>query len=149
MVSVNRKLAWAIVALGAFGFIIPFVGPLFNFGMGPDPAFAITSARVVRHVIPGAGAIIGGLMLLSSGTGARRWGGILAIAGSAWLAVGPFMLQTETVSQFSRRSVYHSGTGLALVILAAYALGRLSRREEADLSSTVPLEDREHTEVHG
>lgn len=120
-----KRLSWIIVALGAFGFILPFVGPLFNFGMGPDPAFAVTSRRVVRHVIPGIPVILGGLMLMSASRQTRIWGGVLAVLGGAWLGVGPFLLQTESAFQLFRRFVYHPGTGLAIVVAASYALGRL------------------------
>lgn len=124
-----RGIAWWLIGLGAFAFLIPFVGPLFGFGMGPDPAFAITEARVVRHVIPGTAVMLGGWMLLGRSGGLRLAGGVVALLGAAWQAVGPFMLDTEGASQFIRRSVYHSGTGLVLFFLAAFALGVLAGRK--------------------
>lgn len=124
----TRGIAWWLIGLGAFAFLIPFVGPLFGFGMGPDPAFAVTEARVVRHVIPGTAVILGGAMLLGRSGSLHLAGGVLALVGAAWQAVGPFMLDTEGVSQFIRRAVYHSGTGLVLFFLAAFVLGMMAGR---------------------
>ncbi len=120
-----------IVLLGAFGLIIPFVGPLFDFGMGPEPAWVITTSRLVRHVIPGVAIILGGLMLLASGRASRGAGTALAFVGGAWLTVVPVVLGPlsggiPALMDILRPLAYHYGTGLLVTALAAFALGRMS-----------------------
>ncbi len=122
-----------IVLLGAFGLIIPFVGPLFDFGMGPEPAWVLTTSRLVRHVIPGVAVILGGLMLLPPRGGrASRWlGTALAFLGGAWLTVAPVVLGPVSggpiaLTDVLRPLAYHYGTGLLVTALAAFALGRMS-----------------------
>ncbi len=120
-----------IVLLGAFGLIIPFVGPLFDFGMGPEPAWVITTSRLIRHVIPGVAIILGGLMLLSGGRASRGVGTALAFLGGAWLTVAPVVLGPMSggfpaLMDILRPLTYHYGTGLLVTALAAFALGRMS-----------------------
>ncbi len=79
-----------IVLLGAFGLIFPFVGPLFDFGMGPEPAWVLTTSRLVRHIIPGVAVILGGLLLFSRTT--RGLGVALAVLGGTWITVAPVVL---------------------------------------------------------
>lgn len=146
-----RGLAWTTIVLGLVGLVIPFVGPLFNFGMGPEPAFAVTAARVIRHVIPGVAVVAGGALLLSGASSTRRFGGWLAVFGGAWLAVIPFLLQVTSAGQLARRLVYHSGTGLVITVLATYALGYLSGARTA--GRTIDVTDRNEaramTDVRG
>lgn len=118
-------IAGWIIALGALGLIIPFVGPLFNFGMGPEPAFVLTTSRLLRHVLPGVAIIAGGGLLLARSASAQRLGGVLAVIGGGVLAAAPLIFGNDSALQFARRFVYHWGTGVALVVLAAYALGRI------------------------
>ena len=126
----TRKVAWGIIGLGAIAFVIPFVGPLFNFGMGPDSAFTVTGSRVLRHVLPGTVVVLGGVALLSGTSSMRRAGGLVALIGAVWLAVYPWASNVDGASQFVRRGVYHWGTGIALVILATYALARTAPAKE-------------------
>lgn len=121
----SQRIARWLIAIAIFNILLPFVGPAVGFGMGPDPAFAITSGRIIRHVIPGAAILVGAWLMLQ-GESKARTGATLALLGGAWVAIGPFMLQVESLSQFIRRTVYHSGTGLLLFALAAYGLGRLA-----------------------
>ncbi len=121
----SRRIAHWLIGIAIFNMLLPFVGPAVGFGMGPDPAFVITSGRVIRHVIPGAVIIIGAWLMLQGGSKARS-GAVLALLGGGWIAIYPFMAQVESVSQFIRRTVYHSGTGLLLFALATYGLGAMT-----------------------
>lgn len=118
-----------LVLLGAFGLIIPFVGPLFDFGMGPEPAWVLTTSRLVRHVIPGVAVILGGLLLFSRAT--RGLGVVLAVLGGTWMTVAPVVLGRVSggppaLIDVLRPLTYHYGTGLLITALAAFALGRIS-----------------------
>ncbi len=126
-----------IILLGAFGLIIPFVGPLFDFGMGPEAAWVITMSRVVRHVLPGVAVILGGLMLFSGSRASRGVGITLAILGGTWFTVAPVVLgrmseAPPTLMDVLRPLVYHYGTGLLITALAAFALGRISGKRSAE-----------------
>ena len=55
-----------LILLGAWGALIPFVGPNFDFAFTPDQEWFWTTARGWLEVLPGAATVVGGLLLLSS-----------------------------------------------------------------------------------
>jgi hypothetical protein len=55
-----------LVLLGAWGAVIPFIGPYLSFSFTPDGAWTWTAGHGWLEVLPGAAAALGGL-LLSSG----------------------------------------------------------------------------------
>ena len=55
-----------LLALGAWGALIPFVGPYFDFAYTPDSPWVWTVGRGWLEVLPGAVAAVGGLLLLMS-----------------------------------------------------------------------------------
>lgn len=138
----------AIIALlGAWGALIPFIGPTFGYSIGPDDAWNWTNGRLWLSVIPGAVAVVGGLVLMLS---ARRptasFGALLGVLAGAWFVVG------STVSQLwndgvSQAGVVHGSNtlqvfellgyflapGVLIVYFAAAALGRLSVRSVRDI----------------
>jgi hypothetical protein len=78
-----------LVILGAWGALIPFVGPRFNFAYTPDRAWAWSSARGWLEVLPGAATVLGGLLLIVAGNRvAAMLGGWLAVLAGAWFVVG-------------------------------------------------------------
>lgn len=117
-----------IILFGLFSMVLPFVGPLFGFGMGPDPAWVLTEARMFRHLIPGAAIVVGGIMLLPSVRASRVIGAVLAVLGGIWVTIAPVVLGrldegTPTLLEMARPLTYHFGTGLIITGLAAFALG--------------------------
>lgn len=128
----SRTLVGVVIGIAIFGVVIPFVGPLFDFGMGPAGAFEVTGSRVVRHVIPGLVVIAGAGLLLSPTVLLRRLGAALAVVAGGWFASAPFLLSAEGGMALARRLVYHTGTGFVLVVVAAYLIGRLQAREEPE-----------------
>src|SRR5690348_140366 len=84
-------LSGALIAvLGIWGALVPFVGPYFDYSFGVNSTWHYTSDRLWLCIIPGAVAVIGGLILIG---GASRpagiLGGWLALVAGAWFAVGP------------------------------------------------------------
>jgi hypothetical protein len=134
--SVTTRLAGlAILIAGVWGGLIPFVGPYFHFTLGPDHTWTWTSARLYLDVLPAAAAVLGGLILLGWGPRiAGRIGSLLALAGGIWFAVGPDVsrlwhsggAQGLAHGAGGRRTLeyltFHSGLGVLIVMLAAFAL---------------------------
>jgi hypothetical protein len=128
-----------LIALGAWGALIPFIGPYFNLSYTPDTAWHWTSARGWLEVLPGAVAFVGGvLLLMSASRGVIRLGAWLGVAAGAWFIVG------RTVSRWwqigspgvpaGKSEAIHAietlvmftGLGALILFFAATALGRLS-----------------------
>ena len=78
-----------LVVLGGGGALIPFVGPHFNFAYTPDQDWAWSTARGWLEVLPGAAAVVGGLLLVVSGNRVTAMlGGWLAVLAGVWFVVG-------------------------------------------------------------
>ncbi|HET6910812.1 MAG TPA: hypothetical protein VFH54_15890 [Mycobacteriales bacterium] len=131
-----RLLGLLLVLLGAWGGIVAYVGPLFGYRMTPGPAWNWTTSHWELHAAPGAAVVVGGLLvLLAAPRIIARLGAILAMAGGAWLIVGPLFaslwlgansetqLASASLHQAARPLGFHYGTGLLIVAVAAYAWG--------------------------
>lgn len=128
-----------LILFGAWGALIPLVGPYVHFGYTPDTTWHVTAGRFWLEVLPGAAVVLGGLFLL---VGANRvttsFGGWLAAAGGAWFAVGPTLrsllhigsigtpIHTSNLGRTLETLLLFTGLGVLIVWLAATALGRLS-----------------------
>ena len=140
----GRASGALLVVLGAWGALIPFVGPYFGYAYTPDKAWAYTSGRLVLSVLPGVAVILGGLLVLAS-DGAAAIGGFFAAAGGAWLVVGaevvaiaapggsyrpgsPAVTAGAAFAPATMRLLEHigiySGLGVVIVFLGALALGK-------------------------
>jgi hypothetical protein len=161
-----------LVLLGAWGALVPFVGPYFGYAYTPDKAWAYTSGRLILSILPGALVVLGGLMVLAS-DGAAAIGGFFAAVGGAWFVVGaevlavvahsgsyrpgsPVVASGATISPATMRLLEHMGffTGLGVVILflGALALGkaviaRLAGGRHAAPASAV-TEEREYGQIN-
>jgi hypothetical protein len=140
-----------LVILGAWGALIPFVGPRFNFAYTPDQEWAWTSARGWFEVFPGVTTVVGGLLLVASANRASAMlGGWLAVLAGAWFVVGGEfapMLGIGTIgdpvaSTDRKRAVlevaYFSGLGALIVFLGGIALARLAVRLARDVRPLAP-----------
>jgi hypothetical protein len=131
-----------IVLLGLWGALIPFIGPYFHYAFGGYQTWHYTSQRLWLCIVPGAVAVIGGLMLLRATT---RVGGLtagwVALAAGAWFAVGPSvsLLWHHTIyaigtpaggdtRQMLEWVGYFYGLGAVIIGLAAFAMGRYFSR---------------------
>jgi hypothetical protein len=137
-----------LVLLGAWGGLVPFIGPYFNFAYTPDKAWAYSSGRLYLSIIPGAAALLGGLLVLS--TRSRTLGmlsGFLAALGGAWFVVGYAIILAATKSttinpgvpvgssaagaiptirQTAEELGFFYGLGVVIVFFGAVAIGRFS-----------------------
>lgn len=130
-----------LVLLGAWGALIAFIGPYFNYAYTPNSAWTYTSGRLWMEIVPGAAALLGGLILLvSTFRPVAMAGAGLAALGGAWFALGPVFLplwsSTSTLApgtpvggttmRVAEQIGFFYGLGVVIVFLAALALGRLS-----------------------
>jgi hypothetical protein len=140
-----------LILLGAWGALIPFVGPYFHFAYTPDTAWAWTWGRFFLEIVPGVAVALGGLILLISAfRPVAMFGAALAAAGGAWFAVGsllgPVWASSATLGvpggtpaalnpgqptggplhMAAEHLSFFIGLGVVIVFLAAMAFGRLT-----------------------
>ncbi len=135
-----------VIVLGLWGALVPFVGPAFDFAYNPAQGSAWSAARGWLEVLPGAVAVIGGLLLVRSRNRATAMlGGWLSVLAGAWFVIGRVMATTLTIGEIGRpvadtdtkaawlELTYFYGLGALIVFLGAMALGRLSVRSVRDV----------------
>ena len=140
-----------LILLGAWGALIPFVGPYFHFAYTPDTAWAWTWGRFFLEIVPGVTVALGGLILMISAfRPVAMFGAALAAAGGAWFAVGsllgPVWASSTTLGvpggvpaaltpglatggplhMVAEHLSFFIGLGVVIVFFAAVALGRLA-----------------------
>lgn len=139
-----------LVILGAWGALIPFIGPNFDFAYTPGQAW--TSARGWLEVLPGVATAVGGLLLIvSRNRGSAMLGGWLAALGGAWFVVGRVVAPLVSVGSVGdpvgatdRKRVavelaYFSGLGVLITFLAGAALARMAFRLARDVRPVTPV----------
>src|SRR5215472_12499467 len=87
LTSRGRGIGGLLMLLGAWGAIIPFVGPYFGYAFTPDKTWTYTSGRLYLSILPGVVAAFGGLLVLASGRAASIGAFFASLAG-AWFVVG-------------------------------------------------------------
>ena len=162
LISRGRGIGGLLMLLGAWGAVIPFVGPYFGYAFTPDKAWAYTSGRLWLSIVPGAVAFLGGLLVLASDSMAVP-GAFLAVLGGAWFVLG----QSIVAEAFSGSSIssgspvaasgamfgpatmkfleglgFFNGLGVVIVFFAALAMGRSisARRSAARVYRDGPVE---------
>ncbi|CAM4103652.1 hypothetical protein NONI108955_09140 [Nocardia ninae] len=137
----------AVLLLGVWGALIPFLGPYFDFAFTPDDAWVWTSARGWLEVLPGITAIVGGLLMLASRNRlVAGFGGWLAAAAGLWFIIGPFLtdllnigalgdpVATSDLKRAVLQLTFFYGLGALILFFAATSLGRLSVRSARDIA---------------
>ncbi len=139
------------VLLGAWGGIVPYVGPVFGYSSNGAGSWVWSLQHAVLYLIPGAAAVFAGLLLLGmvprSWQGRGRLGGTFAgwllILCGAWFVLGPFawpvlhagspvFVTTSPATMFAHEVGYNLGTGLLLAVLGAMALKAGVRERPAE-----------------
>lgn len=129
-----------LILLGAWGALVAFIGPTFRFAYTPDSAWTYTSGRLWLEILPGAAALLAGIVVLASTfRPVVQFGSWLAALGGAWFVVGNLIgpawfggnvspgtpvgaATTRALEQIG----FFTGLGAAIVFVAAFALGRAS-----------------------
>jgi hypothetical protein len=131
-----------IIILGAWGALIPFIGPYFHYAFGSYAHWHYTANRLWLDILPGVVAVIGGFMLLRSAhRSSGVIGGWMAIAAGVWFAIGPTVSLWwhaagnpigAPVGGHIRQGLELLGffylLGVAIATLAAFATGRFVSR---------------------
>jgi hypothetical protein len=140
-----------LILLGAWGALIPFVGPYFHFAYTPDTAWAWTWGRFFLEIVPGVATVLGGLILMISAfRPVAMFGAALAAAGGAWFAVGSLLGPVWTsystsgaaggvpsalspgqpaggpLHMVAEHLTFFTALGVVIVFVAAAAFGRLA-----------------------
>ncbi len=135
--------------------MIPFVGPYFHYAFGSYKAWHYTTERLWLCIVPGAVAVIGGLLLLrSSRRSSGLLGGWLGIAAGAWFAIGPSISLLwhsagnpigAPMGGHARQAIewlgYFSGLGVLIAALSAFAMGRYFSRPRLVEEAAVAADD--------
>lgn len=96
-----------LVLLGAWGALIPFVGPYFDYAYTPDATWDYTTGRLYLEILPGVATAVGGLLVLGSANRVTAmFGSCLAALAGAWFVLGIPSRRSGT----SRPSVRRSAT---------------------------------------
>jgi hypothetical protein len=163
----GRVCGILLMLLGAWGALVPFVGPYFGYAYTPDKAWAYTSGKLWLSVLPGAAAFLGGLLVVFSDRVAPT-GAFLAVAGGIWFVIGQpvvalakpggsispgspvishgAMFSAPTM-RFLEALGFYYGTGVVILFFAALSLGEvLVARMAADryrerMADTIAAED--------
>ena len=144
-----------LALLGIWGGLIPFAGPYFSYAYTPDTAWTYNTGRLWLEILPGAAALLGGLLLIiAAGRHIALFGGLLGIASGAWFAVGNVLAPlwttanpagvpagTTTLLRAVEDIGFFTGLGVAIVLVAAFAAGRISAVPGVrDLTPVTPVE---------
>ena len=131
----------ALVLLGLWGALIPFIGPVFGYAYSPATAWTYTSGRLWLEILPGAAALLAGLILLGSANRVSgQFAGWLAAASGAWFVVGPILSTLWTLNLpaagvpvgtgLAHRAIeqigFFAGLGVVITFFGALALGRMT-----------------------
>jgi hypothetical protein len=135
-----------LLALGAWGALIPFVGPYFHLAFEPGQTWVWSTARAWLEVFPGAITAAGGFLLLVSGNRATAmFGGWLAVIAGAWFVVGRTLASTLHLGDLgqpiaatdAKRAVIEiasfSGLGALIVFFGGAVLARVTIRTARDV----------------
>jgi MFS family permease len=149
-----------LVLLGIWGALVPFVGPYFHYAYTPDKAWTYTSGRLWLEILPGAAAALGGLIVLASAyRPSAHFGAWLAALSGAWFALGGLIGPTwigmhmvpgtpvgGTATRAPEQIGFFTGLGIAIVLLAAMAVGRFSVISVSDAKRASRAERRAEAE---
>lgn len=157
-----------IALLGIWGGLIPFVGPYFGYAYTPDKAWAYSTGRLWLEILPGAAALLGGLLLIAARSRhVGLFGAFLAALSGAWFVLGNVFAAlwttaapagvpagTTTLMRALEEVGFFMGLGIVLVLIAAWAAGRITAvpgLAPADTTRPVPTvpSDAEDTQIIG
>jgi hypothetical protein len=141
-----------VAVAGIWGGIIPFVGPYFNYAYTPDTAWTYNSGRLYLEILPGAGALLGGLLMMAARSRhVAVFGALVAIASGAWFALGNVFAPlwnvanpagtpagAGTLMRILEQVGFFTGLGIVIAAIAAVVAGRVTAVPGLPVSDTRP-----------
>jgi len=139
-----------LALLGAWGGLVPLIGPYLHFAYSPDSAWTYTTGRLWLEILPGIAAFTGGIILLVSRLRPLAiLGAWIGAASGAWFAMGSALAPLWThgsapaqgvpVGGTATRAIeqigFFSGLGVVLAFVAALAIGRLTVLAASDVGT--------------
>jgi hypothetical protein len=129
-----------LALLGIWGALIPFIGPYFHYAYTPDKAWTYNTGRLWLEILPGAAALLGGLLLIAANSRhVALFGALLGILSGAWFALGNVLAPlwttanpaglpaaTTTLMRAMEQIGFFTGLGVAMVFVAAAVAGRIT-----------------------
>ena len=146
-----------LIVLGLWAGLGPFVGPYFHFGYTPDLTWHYDVGRLYFSVIPGAAALLGGLLVVATRhRGVGIFGGLLGVLAGGWLVIGASFLsyvvhksvatgspiepaalsgQALALRIYLETVALFTGAGLLTLLAGAVAMGRFSMVSARDVAA--------------
>lgn len=148
MATPARTTRWTMAAipigallslLGAWVFLVPLVGPYFDFGFFTSNVWVFSTVHWEMLLGPGIALFVGGLMMLFPVSPAGSFGGLLSLLSGVWLLIGPSLhpiwsgpvAVATSHPQWLTSLIwigYFYGTGAIAVYLSGVLHGLLGRR---------------------
>jgi|SRR5215469_11285557 len=148
----------ALILLGIWGGLAPFAGPYFHFGYTPDKTWAYSTGRLYFSIIPGAAALLGGLIVVATRhRSVGVIGGLLGALGGLWFIIGSgvtaFLLKqggistgvpigssvgatTYTAKEYIEVLALFGAVGALTIFFGALACGRMSLVTAGDVAAS-------------
>jgi len=136
-----------VLLLGLWGALVPFIGPYFNFAMHSDQTWQWFTDRGWLEVLPGAVAVVGGMLMIRGRTRSSiSLGAMLGLAAGLWYVAGPVVsslwnnglvtigppLGAHSHTRALEWIGYFYGVGALLILFSSYALGFIAAFPLAD-----------------
>jgi hypothetical protein len=140
----SRALGFLLVGIAAWGGVVAFVGPTFDFRIrNVMNSWIWNENHAALYFAPGLVGVVGGLLILTATRRApARLGGLLALVSGSWFLIGPTLEPLWRSASMSASGTigasgstgfralegigYHYGTGAVMVALSMFALGLLA-----------------------
>jgi hypothetical protein len=139
-------MATLVILLGAWAALVAFIGPSFDYQATSTSSWQWTTTNWLLHLVPGAVAFAGGLLILAlwprtsaAARGLYRLVTLAVVAAGAWLVIGPAVwpvIESSSAygpSDSAWTSFLHQvganlGPGLLIVFLAGMLLEAMAAK---------------------
>lgn len=152
-----------LVLLGAWGALVPLIGPHFHYAYSPDRTWTFNTGRLWLEILPGAITLLSGvIVLIARSRPLAVFGAWVAAMCGAWFVVGgpvstlwtidhlPAAGQAvgSTVSRAVEEIGFFGGLGALIIFFAALAMGRFTvvGLREAEEAATYEQDEYERTQ---
>lgn len=139
-----------LMALGAWVFLAPLIGPYFSFGLDTSTRWRFSQAHWTLSLAPGIALFCAGLLMTRRSRAIGWLAGLVAVVAGVWLVIGPTLHPTWSSSGFTplpgtdgktaaRWIADFYGAGAFAIYLGAQAQGLLERRSAQAEPAARPL----------